>query len=60
MRLQTIPLPEDLHDRVSRLAERDERTRPAEIRWLLLKAVEAAERASATAFGQLEQDAHVG
>ena len=43
MRLRTIPFPEDLLERVGRLAERDERTVPAEVRWLLARAVERAE-----------------
>jgi hypothetical protein len=39
----TIPLPGDLLDRIGRLARHDERSRPAEMRWLLSRAVSLAE-----------------
>jgi len=43
MKEVVIPLPPDLLRRIDELARRDERTRPAEIRYLLRWAVESAE-----------------
>ena len=35
-----VPLPDDLHEAVTRSAEQNERSRPAEIRYLLRAALE--------------------
>ncbi len=43
MPVLSISLPDDLDAAVQRLAERDERSRPAEVRYLLKQAIAQAE-----------------
>jgi len=47
-----IPLPSELLASIERLAERDERSRPAEIRYLLKQAVFEAEATQAPQAGE--------